>query len=65
MLPKDDSSDSQDSKIFIDFDDKDQLREDPRNFNKIKSENSLRYTEDTLKTQESMAEECGIGLSKK
>ena len=65
MLPKEDSSDSQDDKIFIDFDDRDQPRDDPRNSHKIKSETNLRFTDETVRTQESMAEECGIGLSKK
>ena len=50
MLPKEDSSDSQDDKIFIDFDDRDQPRDDPRNSHKIKSENNLRFTDETVRT---------------
>jgi hypothetical protein len=68
MLPKDESSDSQDN--YIDFDSHGRPRNtssesyDRRNQNKIRSVNNLRYTHDTL-TEETLAEESGIGLTKK
>jgi hypothetical protein len=70
MLPKEESSDS-DDKFLINFDDKDQIRNpspdgmDPRNQNKIRAVTNLRFTSNTLQTSESLAEESGIGLTKK